>query len=320
MKKQNELKPGRIILVVILLLIVITCTYLAVRPKDITITPYTGKQVDVIINNEGMNFVGTIAYPEDIDEPCPAVLLLPGFMGERDELPVANTSVLAEGGRPKGMLEKTALKLAEAGYVSMRIDYRYSGKSEGLWQDITATGELSDAKVALKYLSENPAVDKNRLAVCGLSLGGALASCISDEPLVKIVVLWSPASELDVLKDEIFQSEGQLELEEEGIVTLTMPWGETTTLKKTFFDSLEDLHPLKEITIFKGPLLCICGKKDPVIAPQPQQTLKFIDAHNGEEKLILIDADHTFDNFLGFEKLDQAIDETRNWLDIYLKP
>jgi len=57
-----------------------------------------------------------------------------------------------------------------------------------------------------------------------------------------------------------------------------------------------------------------------LVAPQPQQAQKFLDAHNGEEKLVVLDADHTFDNFVGPEKIDQAINETINWLNTYLKP
>jgi len=318
--KKGQVKIGTVvILVIIALLIGIVGTYFSIKPKETKITPYAGKQVDIVMNNNGMNFVGTIVYPSNIDKPCPGVLLLPGFMGERDELPVVNTSVPAEGSRPQGMWERTALKLAEAGYVSLRIDYRGSGKSEGYWQDTTVTGELSDAKVALKYLSENPAVDKNKLAVCGLSLGGALASCMSNEPLVKVVVLWSAAPDLDILN--IFLSPDQkIELESKGIVTFSLPWGETTTLKKAFFDSTKELHPIDEISKFKGPLLDICGTNDALVAPQPQQAQKFIDAHNGEEKLVVLDADHTFDNFVGPEKIDQAINETINWLNTYLKP
>lgn len=318
--KKGQMKIGTVIaLVIIALLIGIAGTYFGVRPKEAKVTPYAGKQVDVIMQNEGMNFAGTIVYPANIDKPCPAVLLLPGFLGERDELPVVNTFVPAEGGRPQGMWERTALKLAEAGYVSLRIDYRNSGKSEGLWQDATVTGELSDAKVALKYLSENPAVDKNKLAVCGLSLGGALASCMSNEPLVKVVVLWSAAPDLGILNIFLLPDQ-QAELEEKGIVTFSLPWGETTTLKKGFFDSAKELHPLEEIGKFKGPLLDICGTNDALVAPQPQQAQKFIDAHNGEEKLVVLEADHTFDNFVGPEKLDQAIGETISWLNTYLKP
>ena len=313
--KNKEDKMKKIILLVILLV----AFTLPVLANTYNYTPYPGKQIDIILNNEGMNFVGTITYPENIDKPCPAILLLPGFTGERDELPITNTFSPAEGGKPQGMWERTALKLADAGYVSLRIDYRNSGKSEGLWQDITVTGELSDAIVALKYLAENSAVDKNKLAVCGLSQGGSLASCMSNEPLVKAVILWSAAPDFSWL-DTMVPTENLPELKEKGIVTFELPWGETITFKQAYFDSAKELFPLKEIAKFKGPLLNIYATKDESVTPQPQQAQKFMDAHQGEETLVTIEADHTFGNFSGFEKVDEAIDETVKWLDEYLKP
>ncbi|GEM_PF-1948212 len=33
----------------------------------------------------------------------------------------------------------------------------------------------------------------------------------------------------------------------------------------------------------------------------------------------MLDADHTFDNFVGPNKISQAIKETLDWLDMYLK-
>jgi hypothetical protein len=70
--------------------------------SPLSITPYAGEEVDIVLENQGMNFVGTITYPINLDKTCPAVLLLPGFMGERDELPVSGTYVTLEGGKVAG--------------------------------------------------------------------------------------------------------------------------------------------------------------------------------------------------------------------------
>ena len=61
--------------------------------------PYAGKQVDVTITNGGMKIAGTITYPKNISKRCPAILLLPGYMGERDELPVTGSAIASEGGK-----------------------------------------------------------------------------------------------------------------------------------------------------------------------------------------------------------------------------
>ena len=273
-------------------------------------SPTPGKDVDIILRNSGMNFVGTIRYPKDISKPVPAVLLLPGFSDERNELPIYGTTVVDDGNRMEGFYARFARKLADAGYISLRIDYRYSGTSDGLFEDITIDSQLSDVNVAIDYLKHNKYVSK--VIVCGSSLGGALAASANNNVDAKI--LWSPAPSLDVITSVIPEKS----IEEAmviGITTFVAPWGETTTLKKPFFESLNSIDPIESIKDFKNPLLCVCGTKDVLVYPQPMQTQKFIDAHEGVEKLIVLDADHTFDSFISPEKIDVAINESIKWLD-----
>jgi hypothetical protein len=127
-------------------------------------------------------------------------------------------------------------------------------------------------------------------------------------------ILWSPAPSLDVITSVIPEKSIE-EAMATGITTFVAPWGATITLKKPFFESLDDINPVESIKDFKNPLLCICGKNDALVYQQPEQTQKFIDAHDGIEKLIVLDADHTFDSFIGSEKIDIAMDESIKWLD-----
>jgi hypothetical protein len=310
--KLNSLNVG-VVLFLIFALITSCGSILALNQ----ITPYAGEEVDIVLENQCMNFVGTITYPKDLDDPCPAVLLLPGFMGERDELPVAGTQVASEGGRQQGMLERTALKLAEAGYISLRIDYRCSGKSEGYWQDVTLTGELSDVDVAIRYLVNNPAVDKDRIAVLGYSMGGTLAACSTRNPQVRVVLLWSAVP--DPASIEMLLSEEQMaELEAKGIISMVLPWGESTTLKSAFFDSCKELDPVGDIARFHGPLLVVSCLNDTMVAPQPEMSVVFMDTHRGPESLVRLDADHTYNVFSSPEQLDIAISRTIEWLNRWL--
>lgn len=84
-----------IVSLILLALLLGSCATIAVQP-----TP--GEQVDVIITAGDSYVVGTVTYPADLSEPVPAVLLLPGFMGERDELPVTGTFSMEEGEAPWG--------------------------------------------------------------------------------------------------------------------------------------------------------------------------------------------------------------------------
>lgn len=276
--------------------------------------PYPGKQVDVVFMNEGMKVAATITYPSNLSKKCPAVVLLPGYLGERDELPVTGTTVPAEGSRPEGFWQRAAEKMADAGYVSIRIDYRGSGRSDGLWKDCTALTQLSDAKAALSYISENPAVDKSRIAIGGISEGGSYAACLANDPHVKAVVLWSAAPDFNWVGEQV-PKEKAAEYTTQGAITISQPWGEDVLLTKAYVDSCKDLKPLDEIAKFKGPLLSLCGLKDEDVTPQPDQAKKFIAAHGGKGDLVTVDADHTYNNFVGFDKVDEAIKDTVNWLN-----
>lgn len=279
----------------------------------IAVVPTPGEQVDVVIPSGDSYVVGTVTYPRELAAPVPAVLLLPGFLGERDELPVAGTASVQEGGRPLGIWELTALALAEQGFASLRIDYRNSGRSPGRWQDATVTDQLDDARRALRWLADNPAVDGARLAVCGLSQGGAVAALISSDPLVHAVVLWSAAADFTWLTAFV-PPEVRPRIESEGIVTFAVPWGEEVTMGRAYFDSVATLDPLDGIARFSGPLLAVAGSNDVVIAPQPAVAQRFLDAHDGPQSLVVLEADHTFDSFVGPEALEEAIGVTTAWL------
>ena len=243
---------------------------------------------------------------------------LSGFMGERDELSVAGTFSAQEGGRPLGIWEMTAVALAQEGFASLRIDYRNSGRSPGKWEDATVTDQLEDALTALRWLANNPAVDGTRLAVCGLSQGGAVASLISSDPLVHTIILWSAAADFSWLPNFVPENKRSL-IESEGIVTFNVPWGEEVTMKNAYFDSVEGLDPLAGIAQFSGPLLSVAGSGDVVVAPQPAVAQSFLNAHDGPESLVLLDADHTFNSFIGPEAMEEAIAVTLEWLEIHLR-
>ena len=90
--------------------------------------------------------------------------------------------------------------------------------------------------------------------------------------------------------------------------------GEEVTMGRAYFDSVATLDPLDGIARFSGPLLSVAGSNDVVIAPQPAVAQRFLDAHDGPQSLVVLEADHTFDSFVGPDALEQAIGVTTAWL------
>ena len=117
-------------------------------------------------------------------EKCPVVILMHGFMGNKD-----------------GMLEKlTADKLAQNGIASVKFDFNGHGESEGPFSGMTVPNEIEDAKLVYEYVRSLPFAGD--IAMTGHSQGGVVASMTAGDlgfDNVKCVVLLAPAA---VLRDD----------------------------------------------------------------------------------------------------------------------
>jgi hypothetical protein len=263
----------------------------------------------VKFENEGLNIVGTLAMPKS-DAAVPIVLLFHGFKGERDELPIVNTE--------EGMYSRTARLFAERGVATLRIEFRGSGESEGLWEDTTFTSQISDAIAALDFVQTLEGVDPERIGIIGLSQGGLVAaSAAGQDARVKSLVLWSaaanPASNFaNLLPMETIKA--GLALPDGEALSITLPWGEETSMKRGFFEELFTVDPVAAITDYAGPMLVVVGSRDTTVFPMPQQGEVFMTYHDGEEALVVLDGDHIFDVLAtGPEVLDQAIFNSLAW-------
>lgn len=127
-----------------------------------------------------------IQTPDNLekDSKCPVVILMHGFMGNKD-----------------GVLEKLACdKLAGYGVASVKFDFNGHGESEGEFCDMTVPNEIEDAKMVYEYVKSLPFTGD--IAMTGHSQGGVVASMTAGDlgtDAVKCVVLLAPAA---VLRDD----------------------------------------------------------------------------------------------------------------------
>lgn len=304
----------RLMVLAVLLLLVVPATAqedMAAQVEALMASEPTFEYAESIVNfeNEGLNIIGTLAMPAT-DEAVPLVLLFHGFKGERDELPIVNTE--------EAMYSRTARIFAERGIATLRIEFRGSGESEGLWEDTTFTGQISDALVALDFAQTVEGVDPERIGIIGLSQGGLVAaSAAGQDARVKSLVLWSaaanPASNFSALLPMELIQQG-LALPDGEALPVTLPWGEETSMKRAFFEELFTVDPVAAITAYSGPMLVVVGSRDTTVYPQPQQGQVFLNYHEGEEALVVLDGDHVFDVLAtGPEVVDQAIFNSLAW-------
>jgi hypothetical protein len=124
--------------------------------------PFEQRQF-VILENAGQQLFGVAHFPlvSPTNQRAPAVLICHGFGGNK----------IGQG----RMYVLLAEKLAKAGIAALRVDFRGCGDSEGQFGDLTMEGLISDATIALQYLSGHQRIDASRIGIVGSSLGGPVA-------------------------------------------------------------------------------------------------------------------------------------------------
>lgn len=120
---------------------------------------------NITISSIRGELAATLTEPSNRQKPCGAVLLLHGWVSNRNELGKIYTHL--------------AQLLAEHGIVSLRFDFFGCGESSPeRVRDLTISGMISDAIVALHYLQKKLPVDGVPLGLCGFSLGAAVMALL----------------------------------------------------------------------------------------------------------------------------------------------
>ncbi len=129
--------------------------------------------------SDGYALAGELFLPTDATHSFPGVVLCTGIQG------------IKELGMPL-----LAQALARAGYAALLFDYRGFGASEGPRGRLLPADRVRDTRAALTVLETHPAVDPSRLAVLGLSLGGAHAlSVAARDERVRACVAIAPVTD-----------------------------------------------------------------------------------------------------------------------------
>lgn len=270
---------------------------------------YAGEEI-VRFESSGGEVVGTLSLPEG--DPAPVILLLHGFTGVRDELAVATTD--------EGVFSRTARLLREAGFASLRIDFRGSGDSSGDFADTTFEGQIADGLAAADWLRADPRVAGDDLGLIGWSQGGLVATAVAGRSgMPKAVALWAAVATPEaafrgILGDTVVDAglaTGAVPLE------ITLPWGAMIGLKQPFFEQLATLDPTAEIAAYTGPLFVAQGTLDTTVPPANADLL--IAAHDGAEDVFIAEMDHVFNVFTGPETLDRLAAATIDFFEAHLK-
>lgn len=124
---------------------------------------------------DGLKLKGNIFYPQDKNPQNPAILIIQGWTGVKE-----NSFQYAES-------------LAKLGYICLLFDSRGHGESEGDINTATTEEFTRDDQAAYDFLAKMEGVDKENITVVGSSFGGYRAAYLTSKRTVKNLLLRAPA-------------------------------------------------------------------------------------------------------------------------------
>ncbi|MEM9009972.1 MAG: alpha/beta fold hydrolase [Pseudomonadota bacterium] len=264
-----------------------------------------GEEQALSIDTPDGRISATLAGPLD-GRPAALVLMLHGYTGARNEIPVA-------GG--EGMFARTARAFAERGIASLRIDFIGSGQSDGDWADTRFSGQARDAVRAAEALRETVDAPDAPLGVLGYSQGGlvALRAAAAEDPFDRLA-LWNPVMDPMTTYAKIFGRETILDgagRHDQGADPAIV---EGTRLRPGFFAEIIAAEPIADAARVTAPLLIVTGQRDPLVV-DGAALARQIQAGRSAETLILdLDAGHDLGALRAPALLDQVIACTAGFL------
>ncbi|PRR83367.1 alpha/beta hydrolase [Clostridium vincentii] len=251
-------------------------------------------QTFVEIESRKLKIRGMLHVPENINEKIPIVIILHGFCGNMMG--------------PHFMFVKLSKLLEKMGIASIRCDFIGSGESDGNFIDMTMETELEDANNILNYVKNLSFVDNERIALLGLSMGGAISSMLAGRRKNDIMAqcLWAPAGNMDeVILSQSYIGDKYEEFREQGYFDV-----EGLLLGAGFVDNAKDIKIYEKAAEYDKKSLIIHGDKDTVV--QLSASERYIEIFKEASQLKIIKgSNHTFDKK---EWEEQVIENTVEFL------
>lgn len=225
----------------------------------------------------------------------PAVIFFHGFTGDRHG--------------SHWIFIKCARALMRRGIASLRFDFYGSGESEGEFRRMRLANEIKDALDAAKFFRKQKDIDPLRVGICGLSMGGAVASCTARRAQAKAIVLWSAVGDTRIL------------LKLAGTRARGVPGQrgayeyEAREIGPGFIRNVVKVNPSRELARFGGPTLIIHGDRDEIVPHSHAGLLFEACPAKIKRKVLIAGADHTYTS-IAWER--EVIGLTAKWFKRFL--
>ena len=240
---------------------------------------------EVTVMNGARAVPATVVVP-DGEGPFPAVVMNHGHGGGRQE---------------GGGFTRLAKALADAGILTIRMDFPGNGDSKESFTEGYLSNMISDSNASLAYLLANFPADPDRLGILGYSMGGRIALTIGETAGNPYKAMGLLAPSAGPGKDlALFLAGSEAEYDrlyaeastDKGYADYTTQYGQQQKLSKQWFDELLVSKPLETISAYKGAMLVVHGDKDVVIKPAENEAV--IAAYPTASIVLVPEADHGY--------------------------
>lgn len=251
-------------------------------------------QKAVEIQSNGLTLRGMLHVPDNTSGKLPIVCIFHGFTGNKME--------------PHFIFVKLSRMLEKKGIASVRFDFGGSGESDGDFCEMTISKELADAKNILSYAKSLDFTDPSRIAVVGLSMGGAVSSMLAGDCSedVAALCLWAPAGNMGDLTQLYMRQKGM----RMDTVFESFDIG-GLLLGNDFVKDVLSIDIYEKAAAYNKNVLLLHGDMDPTVPIAASE--RYLEVYGTKASLHIIDgADHTF-NTKPWE--DEVLDYTIGFIE-----
>ncbi|HOK56270.1 MAG TPA: prolyl oligopeptidase family serine peptidase [bacterium] len=245
----------------------------------------------VIFDGSKGKLFGVIHIPEK--EKSPGIVLFHGFTGNKCESHFIFT--------------KLARKLCREGFSVLRFDFYGSGDSEGNFYEMTLETEMKDGEKALEFFKTFDFVDREKIGVCGLSMGAVTAVYVVHKfKEVKGLCLWSPLAFPKIIQKKILTKKIREKIEKYGKCYIP---GMGHYIGKGFIESLGKIDMKEYVENYRGNVFII-HTKDDLSLDLKNALFYFEKFHKNASNLKMLVLDKGGHVFTTEESENTVIDET----------
>ena len=271
------------------------------HPAEAKAKPYEVSSTDVILESRGTEIPATVVVPVvKSNKKLPLVVIHHGHGGGRQE---------------NGGFVRVADALAEAGIMSIRMDFAGAGDSTEPFTKLTYTTMLADSNAALLYAVRNLPVKKNRIGGFGYSEGSAVVAMQAGQPFTpyKAVALLGPvAHPAGVFQHSMGEDQFwdyYAEAQANGYAEITTPWDQVQNSSLEWFDETFQVDPVGDIEYFKGRTLILWGESEQTIPfGEAEAYMAATEDSAKSNKLVTIpDADHGYGFYSDQPEVDEVL-------------